>query len=493
MFDFVGFIILSALGSFFTALAASPKRQWKLWSLASKAVYAKPQFFSAPEAEPQSEDAKLLKEINNMADCHETAALLADLIRKDGAGCWPPRAEHDHTAWPAALRPYREIYEEVAPLLPTEHASLDDEVNKARITNFRSRLQQLLRERIDLAQVEELLQAADAGRWDVFPRDTYNAFYACVAWCRHAYRWATIPVVRLAQLEKTLPLPQELSLPWGYLQHHFGLSSESGNNTSNLVLNFTPTGTYALQINTGLPQRITTSEEAFARVFHEVEVLGLPVYHAVVSAVLAHARGDVLGCLVHARRVADQLRPLLSSYYDRVHDARIARSAWLSHVQGFYAWGLGLKEEEGDGEGEGQVAPGGKAVVKFDGLSGNQVLLFQVLDAFLGIEPYLSEENLNRNVPEKQRAFCRAVERHSFRSRLGHDGVEGQIRAELGEIVKRLRLFRTAHRSRAKAYLSQPAPERLPMTAGKSLLKEDMDQSLEYLDEFMVGRLAQTV
>ncbi|KAH6845777.1 hypothetical protein B0I37DRAFT_344917 [Chaetomium sp. MPI-CAGE-AT-0009] len=488
MFDFVGFIILSALGSLFTALAASSKRKWKLWSLASETVFAKPQYFSVVEAEQQPDDATLLKEINNMAECHETAALLADLIRKDGAGCWPPRAEHDHTAWPAALRPYREIYEEVAPLLPTEHVSLDDEVNKARINNFRSRLQQLLHERVNLAQVEELLSAADAGRWDVFPRDTYNAFYACVAWCRHAYRWATIPVVRVAQLEKTLPLPRELSLPWAYLQRHFGLCSESGNNHSNLVLNFTPSGAYALQINTGLPQRITSSEEAFARVFHEVEVLGLPVYHGVVSAVLAYARGDTAGCLMHARRIAEQLRPVLSSYYDRVHDARIARSAWLSHVQGFYAWGLGLEDE-----GEGVAPPGGKAVVKFDGLSGNQVLLFQVLDAFLGIEPYLSEENLNRNVPERQRVFCRAVERHSFRSRLGRDGVEGQIRAELGEIVKRLRLFRTAHRSRAKTYLSQPAPERLPMTAGKSLLKEDMDQSLEYLDEFMVGRLAQTV
>jgi hypothetical protein len=188
MFDLVGFIILSALGSFFTALAASPKKQWKLWFLTSKVIYDEPKSFLAQEADRKPDDAKLLQEINNMADCHETAALLADLIRKDGAGFWPPRAEHDHTAWPAALRPYREIYEEVAPLLPTEHVSLDDDVNKARITRFRTRLQQLLREQVDLAQVEALLVAADAGRWDVFPRDTYNAFYSCVAWCRHAYR-----------------------------------------------------------------------------------------------------------------------------------------------------------------------------------------------------------------------------------------------------------------------------------------------------------------
>jgi hypothetical protein len=31
------------------------------------------------------------------------------------------------------------------------------------------------------------------------------------------------------------------------------------------------------------------------------------------------------------------------------------------------------------------------------------------------------------------------------------------------------------------------------MTAGKSLLKDDIEQSLEFLDGFMIRRLAQTV
>lgn len=31
------------------------------------------------------------------------------------------------------------------------------------------------------------------------------------------------------------------------------------------------------------------------------------------------------------------------------------------------------------------------------------------------------------------------------------------------------------------------------MTAGKSLLKADMDQSMQFLDSFMLGRLQQTV
>lgn len=54
-------------------------------------------------------------------------------------------------------------------------------------------------------------------------------------------------------------------------------------------------------------------------------------------------------------------------------------------------------------------------------------------------------------------------------------------------------MFRQVHRTRAKTYLSQPAPERLPMTAGKSLLEPNLEESLEFLDGFMVRRLAQTV
>ncbi|GAB1316971.1 Indoleamine 2,3-dioxygenase [Madurella fahalii] len=422
-----------------------------------------------------------IKDITNLADYHETAACLSELVRKDGAGSWPPRTNTAHSTWPAALRPYKEIYHEMAPLLPAANISLDDEVNERRVTYFRTRFQQLLSERVNVQEVAQLLEAADAGRWDVIPRDVYNAFYSCIAWCRHAYRWGTIPAVKVAQLEKTVSLPAELTAPWASLQAHFGLSSDSGNMMANLVLNFSPSGAYTFRINTGLPAVVTTSEEEFARIAHEMEHLAVPIYCDVVQAIMAFARGDRGACLAHARAITAQLRPALSSYYERVHDDKIARSVWLSRVQGFYAWGAGY-ENEASGEWE-----------KFDGLSGNQVLLFQVLDAFLGLEPYLPREVLERNVPKLQRDFCEAVARHAFRHSLGKEGVDGRIRDELTEIVKRLRLFRSAHRTRAKSYLMVPAPERLPMTAGKSLLKADMDHSMQFLDSFMLGRLQQTV
>ncbi|KAK3386457.1 hypothetical protein B0H63DRAFT_540340 [Podospora didyma] len=422
-----------------------------------------------------------LQEIVDLAGCHETAARLAVLIHKDGAGAWPPRTNYVYSTWPEALRAYADIYLEMAPLLPAENPSLDDDANTERITGFRARHTELLDSLVNLEAVSRLLQAAEAGRWDVFPRDVYNAFYCCIAWHRHAYRWGTIPCVRVAQLEQSLPLPTQLTLPWKYLQAHFGLFSESGNITSNLMLNFSPSGTYQLKINTGLSPRLQSSEEEFARVLRDVEVLGLPVYTSIIRATIAHARGDLPACLAHVRRVSSALRVALGAYYDRMHDAKIARDAWLSHVQGFFAWGMGVEDERT------------RRWVTFDGLSGNQVMLFQALDAWLGLDPYLSDEVMGMNVPRLQREFCEAVRRAGFRGRLGDEGVEGEIKTEIGGIVKKLRLFRSAHRTRAKDYLMIPAPERLPMTAGKSLLKADMEASMEFLDGFMLARLRQTL
>ncbi|KAF2109444.1 hypothetical protein BDV96DRAFT_502674 [Lophiotrema nucula] len=425
-----------------------------------------------------------IKDVKALAERHEVAAVLAEMIHKDGAGSWPPRANHHHPTWPVALQQYKEVYLELASLLPQATASLDDQVNIARIAEFRFRFRELLHERVNLNDVQQLLKAADAGRWDIFPRDMYNAFYCCIASSRHAYRWATIPVVQVAQLETEVKLPVELTEPWAYLQRHFGCVSESGNNTSNLVLNFDTEGRHIYKINTGMSPRILSGEEAFARIFHEVEVLGVPVYHDMVLAIIAFARNEKAACARHVASITSQLRLVLGSYFDNMHDQQIPLSVWLSHVQGFYGWGIGHYDEASDDW------------VKFDGLSGNQVLLFQALDAFLGIEQYLSPRDQERNVPARQRALCKALARHSFRKMLSEtpkDENEARIVNDFNEIIKRLRTFRYAHRSRAKRYLSQPAPERLPMTAGKSLLAPSIDQSLQFLDEFMVKRISQTV
>ncbi|KAK4152086.1 hypothetical protein C8A00DRAFT_44779 [Chaetomidium leptoderma] len=137
--------------------------------------------------------------------------------------------------------------------------------------------------------------------------------------------------------------------------------------------------------------------------------------------------------MTHYLISALSLQPVLSSYYERVHNDKIARS----------------------------------------------VLLFQVLDTFLRLEPYLPRE----------REFYAAVRRYTFRYILSEDGVEGLIRDELTKIVKRLRVFHSAYRTRAKLYLTMPAPERLLITVGKSLLHADIDKSIGFLDTLMLRRL----
>lgn len=182
------YAILSVLGS--VLLALMRLSSWQSLALTSFKHSGFIPFKFQQQHDKISDDTNedKIREIMKLAERHETAARLADLIRKDGAGSWPPRANHAYSTWPAALRPFREIYQEMAPLLPAANASLDDEVNEELITNFRARFRKLLSERVNLQEVTRLLEAADAGRWDVFPRDAYNAFYCCIAWCRHAYR-----------------------------------------------------------------------------------------------------------------------------------------------------------------------------------------------------------------------------------------------------------------------------------------------------------------
>jgi hypothetical protein len=154
--------------------------------------------------------------------------------------------------------------------------------------------------------------------------------------------------------------------------------------------------------------------------------------------------------------------------------------------------------------------------VKFDGLSGNHVLVFQAIDAFLGLDQYLSEENMVRYIPVNQRKFCMALKKSCFRHCLEDEMDDILLKKEFSKIVKHMRVgsehtitcadvntdfsqtFRAAHRKRVMPYLEEPAPERMVMTAGKSVLEEEGSKShiedvLRPLDEMMLGRLRQTV
>lgn len=231
-------------------------------------------------------------DVYRLADRHETAAALVDLIQHDGASTWPPRSNHDHKTWPSAWQPYKLAYVELAPSLPMSPPSLDENSNMVAISDFRQRFSLLLQS-VKLDEVINTLQAAFDGERDAVTLDTLNAFYSCISWCRHAYRldqkcqqgdllspvltvvyrWGIVPVVRVAQDEKEVHLPEQLVRPWYLLQNHYGCISHSGNVMSGLILNFDDKGRHVFKANTGLAEKVVSAEEEFARIFREAEGL----------------------------------------------------------------------------------------------------------------------------------------------------------------------------------------------------------------------------
>ncbi|KAJ6110140.1 hypothetical protein N7486_002375 [Penicillium sp. IBT 16267x] len=170
----------------------------------------------------------ILLELKEMRGNRETADLLQHLVEFDGAGSWPPEASHGK-AWPTALRPYHDIYLKLAPSLSIENVPLDKEIHYRRRLEYRVQMRNLLRENIDMSAVENILSASEAGDNSVFSAKAYNGFYACIAVSRHAFRWGTIPVVKVAQEEKLIDFPPELELPWRFIQRRYNIKSQGGN------------------------------------------------------------------------------------------------------------------------------------------------------------------------------------------------------------------------------------------------------------------------
>lgn len=134
--------------------------------------------------------------------------------------------------------------------------------------------------------------------------------------------------------------------------------------------------------------------------------------------------------------------------------------------------------------------------VESDGLSGNQLCFFHVVDAFLGLESYLSRDKIMRYIVGSQRELVDTIEVHCFRNKLDGCGLD-EIKAELDTTAKHMRVFRAAHKTRAIPYLKSESPERMVMTAGKSILggggRDALGEALRMLTDMLEKRFRQTV
>ncbi|KAH6645348.1 hypothetical protein BKA67DRAFT_595736 [Truncatella angustata] len=424
-----------------------------------------------------------LEDLKALKVRHDVHSTVMAMINDEGAGSWPPRATHDE--FPPALRAYRQIYAAMAPLLPTANPSLDDESNKIRCQDFRSRMQTLLSEKVDMMATRSALEAVQSGNWDTFPRDAYNGFYSCIACLRHAYRWASNPVLRVTQEEKQLHFPLELDMPWSYIQRRFDITSPSGNIMSNVICNLDSYGQIVYPINEGMSDAIRSTELAWCHIFYDSETMAIPIYYAIIQAIISFERGDKKSCLAHIETVSINLRKVLLNLYEKMNDPHVARAIWVRHISGVHSWGL---THETDG-----------SPVEYGGLSGSQILLFLAVDAFLGIDRYHSDDQQKRHISLNLRNVAATIRRYSFRKLLSEKS-EDDIALEnaFQRMVKQLRSFRAVHKVRAVRYLSAPAPERVPMTAALSVLPSQAEEGIaadafKFVDRLLTKRLNETV
>lgn len=144
-----------------------------------------------------------------------------------------------------------------------------------------------------------------------------------------------------------------------------------------------------------------------------------------VDAIVAFEENRKADSLRRLQQLKPKLDKIYQLFYDGLVDAKVSRKVWLSYCQGFQGWGVG------------RVIDGRH--VKYDGLSGNHVLIFQAIDAFFGMERYLIDENMIRYIPVRQREFTSVLRRHSIRAQI-EKGEYEEIRAEISKLVQAMRV-----------------------------------------------------
>ena len=143
------------------------------------------------------------------------------------------------------------------------------------------------------------------------------------------------------------------------------------------------------------------------------------------QSIIDFESGDYESCTKHLRSINSQLRVPLKVFYERMHESKIARSVWMAYVQGFQGWATG---EMIDGE-----------YIEFDGLSGNQSMFFRVVDAFLGLESFLTDEELERYIPIGQQKLSLSYKEHSFREKAKGKEIP-EIEIEMQNLVKQFKV-----------------------------------------------------
>lgn len=112
-------------------------------------------------------------------------------------------------------------------------------------------------------------------------------------------------------------------------------------------------------------------------------------------------------------------------YYDNVIDSKIPHSVFVAYIQGFHGWAAG------------DIVNG--KYTEYDGLSGGHLIVFNLLDGFLGLNQFLGEESFLNYIPIAQRKFLDSVKKNAFREEVEQAG-DVEVKKQLDGIVKQLRV-----------------------------------------------------
>ncbi|KAJ3322569.1 hypothetical protein HDV06_002946 [Boothiomyces sp. JEL0866] len=289
---------------------------------------------------------------------------------------WPPKAEFN---FDSAFQPYIQAADYATDNIATCTPSAVDEFNLSKINQFRHCVKNIL-EQVNVAEVEN---------WLVNGKDTLRkpkllGLLACIDFLRHAYRWGTVPIVRVAQ-DQSVQFPIQLELPARILHNHFGIIPESGslfsmtycnivkNDSGNLDIRYSSTG--------GMSEVIRRTERNNATVFYLMEEKAVLLYQTIILANDLFDAGLLSESLSCIQMMKGILKAVLSVFYHYLTEENIKKDLWLQYAQGFHGW----------------------AMNGLDGVSGNQALVIRVMDLFLELKHHTvigKEQLANKHQPQ---------------------------------------------------------------------------------------------
>ncbi|KAJ9478977.1 hypothetical protein PHBOTO_002471 [Pseudozyma hubeiensis] len=469
---------------------------------------------------------------------------LDDMIRTEGGGSWPPKPTY-RDSWPVCLHAYDDIAKQAPPrfVSPQLRPNYTDAELRQRIDENRLWLERSLAS-VDVQQVMATLPALGI--------NARLGFLACTAYLIHLYRWGTLPVVAMAQDEKSVAFPESIQAPFRWLNDFYGIESSGGCLFSMTLVNVISHGDdleMAYSNMRHMPQQSVINAERYnAFVFYEMERISLELYRSIAQCQTLLLQGQEQQAADTLKQGHAALKAAFRHFFDTLKEEKIQKDVWMSHAQGFHGWG----------------------VDDFDGVSGDHSLLIRTLDAFLDVPlrtqpgcpfataqvpvkswdavcpisgasaasnasaapgvlsrlynwmwpstspqatklatvPCVGQKQMkeirfsevpysNEYLPRGQVNWIRAVREARLRA-LASTSIDSPLAQEMKEMLKTFKLWRMGHTRKAVYYEDLHLPERKPMTAsggvGGGVAGEDegLAQMMEKLEARLRARIAAT-